>query len=49
MYSFQLKQSHTKPGVDELLNLFESLESAHRGICDKFVTGLVDICSADSS
>lgn len=45
----RLKQSHTKPGVEELMNLFESMESLHPGTCDKFVSGLVDICSADST
>lgn len=45
---FQLKQTHTKPGVDELMNIFVSMESADPGLCDKFVTGLVDICSSDT-
>ena len=45
---FQLKQTHTKPGVDELRNIFVSMESANPGLCDKFVSGLVDICSSDT-
>lgn len=45
---FQLKQTHTKPGVDQLIDLFVNMESADPGLCDKFVSGLVDICSADS-
>lgn len=43
----KLKQTHTKPGVEELMNLFVSMESATPGLCDKFVSGLVDICSSD--
>lgn len=45
----KLKQSHTKPGIDELVNLFENMEQNHPGICDKFVSGLVDICSSDTT
>lgn len=43
----KLKQSHSKPGVDELLNLFVNLESSNPGLSDKFISGLVDICSSD--
>lgn len=41
----KLKQSHQKPGVQELADLLVKMESNHKGLCDKFLNGIVDICS----